>query len=173
MAKTPTQLRSEAACKTVLKNLERRGFEAFYCSDKPAALDKALELISEDDVVSWGGSVTIQEIGLLDVMRRQLVNIDGTGNRVAAMVYGPKSVIVIAGINKIVKTQDDALARVRMLAAPINVQRFPQLKTPCMETGLCADCNAPDCICNYILITRRCKPKGKIKVILVGESLGY
>lgn len=69
MAKTPTQLRSEAACKTVLKNLERRGFEAFYCSDKPAALDKALELISEDDVVSWGGSVTIQEIGLLDVMR--------------------------------------------------------------------------------------------------------
>lgn len=214
MAKTPTQLRSEAACKTVLKNLERRGFEAFYCSDKPAALDKALELISEDDVVSWGGSVTIQEIGLLDVMRSgrykvidrdtaetpvqrtelmrkallcdtflmssnavsedgQLVNIDGTGNRVAAMVYGPKSVIVIAGINKIVKTQDDALARVRMLAAPINVQRFPQLKTPCMETGLCADCNAPDCICNYILTTRRCKPKGKIKVILVGESLGY
>ena len=190
MAKTPTQLRSEAACKTVLKNLERRGFEAFYCSDKPAALDKALELISEDDVVSWGGSVTIQEIGLLDVMRSgrykvidrdtaetpaqrtelmrkallcdtflmssnavsedgQLVNIDGTGNRVAAM------------------------ARVRMLAAPINVQRFPQLKTPCMETGLCADCNAPDCICNYILTTRRCKPKGKIKVILVGESLGY
>lgn len=54
MAKTPTQLRSEAACKTVLKNLERRGFEAFYCSDKPAALDKALELISEDDVVSVG-----------------------------------------------------------------------------------------------------------------------
>ena len=214
MAKTPTQLRSEAACKTVLKNLERRGFEAFYCSDKPAALDKALELISEDDVVSWGGSVTIQEIGLLDVMRSgrykvidrdtaetpaqrtelmrkallcdtflmssnavsedgQLVNIDGTGNRVAAMVYGPKSVIVIAGINQLATTQDDALARVRMLAAPINVQRFPQLKTPCMETGLCADCNAPDCICNYILITRRCKPKGKIKVILVGESLGY
>lgn len=170
MAKTPTQLRSEAACKTVLKNLERRGFEAFYCSDKPAALDKALELISEDDVVSWGGSVTIQEIGLLDVMRSgrykvidrdtaetpaqrtelmrkallcdtflmssnavsedgQLVNIDGTGNRVAAMVYGPKSVIVIAGINKIVKTQDDALARVRMLAAPINVQRFPDRKS--------------------------------------------
>ena len=74
MAKTPTQLRSEAACKTVLKNLERRGFEAFYCSDKPAALDKALELISEDEVVSWGGSVTIQEtdaIRLLTVTRQK------------------------------------------------------------------------------------------------------
>ena len=103
----------------------------------------------------------------------QLVNIDGTGNRVAAMVYGPKSVIVVAGVNKIVKTQADALARVRMLAAPVNIQRFPQLQTPCMETGVCADCNAPDCICNYILTTRRCKPAGKIKVVLVGESLGY
>ena len=169
MAKTPTQLRSEAACKTVLKNLERRGFEAFYCSDKPAALDKALELISEDDVVSWGGSVTIQEIGLLDVMRSGRYKVI---DRDTAETPAQRTEL-IAGINKIVKTQDDALARVRMLAAPINVQRFPQLKTPCMETGLCADCNAPDCICNYILTTRRCKPKGKIKVILVGESLGY
>ena len=103
----------------------------------------------------------------------QLVNIDGTGNRVAAMVYGPKSVIVVAGVNKLVKTQADALARARMIAAPINTHRFPQLKTPCIETGLCADCNSPDCICNYILTTRRCKPAGKIKVILVGENLGY
>ena len=63
MIKTPTQLRSEAACRTVLKNLERRGFEAFYCADKSAALAKALELIPASDVVSWGGSVTIQEIG--------------------------------------------------------------------------------------------------------------
>lgn len=69
MTKTPIQLRSAAACKTVLKNLERRGFEAFYCEDKKAALAKVLELIPAGDVVSWGGSVTLQEIGLMDEMR--------------------------------------------------------------------------------------------------------
>ena len=88
----------------------------------------------------------------------QLVNIDGTGNRVAAMVYGPKSVIVIAGINKIVKTQDDALARVRMLAALLMFS-VSSVKNSLYGNRACADCNAPDCICNYILTTRRCKPK--------------
>lgn len=103
----------------------------------------------------------------------QLVNIDGNGNRCAALVYGPKQVIVIVGINKIVKTVHDAVARARNTAAPINAQRFAGLNTPCQKTGACMDCLSENCICNQIVITRRCQPQGRIKVIVVGEALGY
>ena len=102
----------------------------------------------------------------------QLVNIDGNGNRVAAMIYGPKQVIVVAGMNKVTSTLEDAVTRARTIAAPSNVQRFPSLKTPCNEAGACADCRSPDCICNFIVHTRNCKPAGRIKVILVGKDLG-
>ncbi len=102
----------------------------------------------------------------------QLVNVDGNGNRIAALLYGPKNVIVLAGMNKVVKTLPDALTRARTIAAPINAQRF-QKPTPCFSTGICFDCKSPDSICNQILITRLCKPKGRIKIILIGESLGY
>ena len=102
----------------------------------------------------------------------QLVNVDGMGNRVAAIVFGPKYVIVVAGMNKVVRTAEDALVRARTVAAPFNQQRFKG-KTPCTVTGVCGDCKSPDCICNQILTTRNCRPAGRIKVILVGESLGY
>ena len=102
----------------------------------------------------------------------ELVNIDGMGNRVAAMTYGPNSVIVIAGMNKLVSNVMDAANRARTTAAPINAQRF-DIKTPCKIDGACHDCNSPDSICSYIVRTRRCKPEGRIKVILVGESLGF
>ena len=106
-------------------------------------------------------------------MDGQMVNIDGNGNRVAAIVYGPKRVLVIAGMNKVVDTLEDAVARARTVAAPINKQRFPA-PTPCMSTGICADCNAEGCICNQILITRRCNGgAGRITFILVGEELGF
>ena len=102
----------------------------------------------------------------------ELVNIDGMGNRVAAMTFGPDSVIVIAGMNKLVSNVMDAANRARTTAAPINAQRF-EIKTPCKIDGACHDCNSPDSICSYIVRTRRCKPEGRIKVILVGESLGF
>lgn len=102
----------------------------------------------------------------------QMVNIDGMGNRVAAIVYGPESVIVVAGMNKVVDTLEDALRRARTVAAPMNKQRFPN-QTPCEVTGTCADCKSDGCICNQILITRNCKPEGRIKFILVGEELGF
>lgn len=102
----------------------------------------------------------------------ELVNIDGTGNRVAAIVYGPDSVIVIAGINKVCDTLEDAVTRARTVAAPMNAQRF-DIQTPCKVTGSCADCKSPQCICNQILVTRHCRPAGRIKVILVGEELGF
>ena len=102
----------------------------------------------------------------------EMVNIDGTGNRVAAIVYGPDSVIVVAGMNKVVDTLEDAITRARTVAAPINKQRFPNV-TPCEVTGTCADCKSEGCICNQILITRHCRPIGRIKFIIVGEELGF
>lgn len=101
----------------------------------------------------------------------QMVNIDGNGNRVAAIVYGPESVIVIAGMNKVTDSLDSAVERARTVAAPQNKQRFDS-KTPCEVTGVCADCKSDGCICNQILITRNCNPPGRIKFILVGEDLG-
>jgi len=102
----------------------------------------------------------------------QLVNVDGNGNRVAAMLFGPKQVIIVAGMNKVVKTVEDAYARAKFTAAPTNQQRFPASKTPCNETGACAECVLPDCICAYVVRTRICKPAGRIKVILIGKNLG-
>jgi len=102
----------------------------------------------------------------------QLVNIDGYGNRVAAMTFGPKQVIVAAGMNKIAKTLDDAIIRARNTAAPLNVQRFPHMKPPCNEHGTCHNCLSPDTICSFIVTTRFCRVVGRIKVILIGKDLG-
>ena len=104
-------------------------------------------------------------------MDGEMVTIDGTGNRVAVIVYGPKEILVIAGMNKVVDTLEDAVTRARTVAAPLNQQRFG-LPNPCTATGTCADCKSESCICNQILITRHCRPAGRIKFILVGEDLG-
>ena len=101
----------------------------------------------------------------------QLVNIDGMGNRVAALCFGPKQVIVVAGMNKVAADLDGAIARARHIAAPANAQRFNG-KTPCSANGQCADCTSPDCICAQMVVTRFCKVPGRIKVVLVGEELG-
>ena len=102
----------------------------------------------------------------------ELYNIDGKGNRVAALIYGPKNVLIIAGMNKVVKDMEAAYSRVRNYAAPVNNQRFPNSKAPCSITGECANCLSPDSICCQFVETRMCKPAGRIKVILVGEDLG-
>lgn len=197
----------------LLKNLQGRGFEAYYCADAQEALTKALELIPEGCSVGWGGAMSAEQIGLLDAVRSgsyqaidrdtakdpaervalmkkalladtfitganalsldgQMVNIDGNGNRVGAIVYGPDSVVVIAGMNKVCDTVEDALRRARTVAAPMNKQRFP-LATPCEITGSCANCKSESSICNQILITRNSKPAGRIKIVLVGQELGF
>ena len=102
----------------------------------------------------------------------QLLNIDRNGNRVAEITYGPKNVISACGTNKSVRNIDDALVRAQTVAAPVNAQRF-DIKTPCKITGKCADCNSADCICNVFVTTRHSKPAGRIKVVIVGEALGF
>ncbi len=102
----------------------------------------------------------------------ELVNIDGAGNRVASLIYGPKNVLVIAGMNKVVTDIPDAFHRVRNIASPANTTRLNR-HTPCEKTGQCEDCLSNDCICNQFVITRRSGIKDRIKVLLIGEELGY
>lgn len=209
----PLKLKFEKSGPKVVENLKKRHFDAYYVSSKEEALKKVLELIPETSSVSWGGTMTMDEIGLksalqdknfklidrdtaktpeerVDLMHQalfsdnyimssnaitedgQLFNIDGNGNRVAALCYGPKNVIIIAGMNKVVKDVDAAYSRGRNLAAPANNQRFANSKTPCATTGECANCLSPDSICNQFVLTRMCRPEGRIKVVLVGEELG-
>lgn len=102
----------------------------------------------------------------------KLVNLDGMGNRVAAMCFGPKKVILIVGLNKVAPDLETAMARVKHHAAPINAIRLGRA-TPCVETGLCADCNSPERICNMWSIIEGHLVANRIHVKLVGEDLGY
>ena len=210
---TQRKMQYDKAGTKVAEALNKRYFEAYYCSDRAEALEKILELIPQDHVVSWGGAATVDELGVKEALRQrgqavidretakdaqerqqmlkqaltcdtflmgsnaisadgQLVNIDGTGNRVAALCFGPTQVVVVAGMNKVAGDLDGAMRRAREVAAPMNAQRFP-LKTPCVANGLCGDCKGPDSICAQIVTTRLCKPAGRIKVVLVGEDLGF
>ena len=196
----------------VAEAMKKRAFEAYYCSTADEAVAKVLELIPENDSVAWGGSVTLNTLGIKELLRSrgqklidrdavppkerektmreaivadtflmssnaitesgELFNIDGMGNRVVALCYGPKSVIVVAGMNKVVKDMDAAYSRVRNYVAPVNARRLG-CKTPCAVIGQCADCVSPGCICANMVTTRYSRPNGKIKVVLVGEDLGF
>ena len=102
----------------------------------------------------------------------ELVNIDGAGQRVAAMIYGPGRVFVVAGVNKIVKDLDAAIARVKDYAAPINARRL-KVKTPCATLGCCTDCDSPERICNVTTIIHRKPQIADITLVIVGEELGF
>jgi L-lactate utilization protein LutB len=210
---SPEQQRNDKIGGQLVKNLKARHFDAYYCSTKQAAALQIISLIPKTDTVSWGGSLTMEALGIIqrvkedgwkvidrdtaqnkeervELMRRallcdtyltgsnaitedgELVNIDGNGNRTAAMMFGPKSVIIACGMNKVVKSIEDALARARNYAAPVNAQRF-DIKTPCKATGSCADCKSPESICTYIVRTRLCRPEGRIKIVLIGETMGF
>ena len=100
------------------------------------------------------------------------MNIDGNGNRVAAITWGPKKVIFVIGLNKVAQTVEAALARARGTASPINAQRF-DIETPCHKDGICHNCNSPESICSYVHFLRNSRNPGRHVVVLVGEDLGY
>ncbi len=102
----------------------------------------------------------------------QLINIDGNGNRVASLIFGPEKVIIVAGMNKVTATVEEGVRRVRNTASPPNTIRLGK-NTPCAATGKCGDCLCEDCICNQIVITRNSRDKKRIHVFLVGEELGF
>lgn len=101
----------------------------------------------------------------------KLYNVDGTGNRVAAMTFGPKRVILACGVNKIVKDAEAARKRVREWAAPMNARRLG-LETPCAKTGVCADCSSPQRICNIHSLLVKRPIRTELTVLLIGEQLG-
>lgn len=102
----------------------------------------------------------------------RLVNLDGMGNRVAAMIFGPKKVILAVGMNKVVSSVEEAMARVKHYSAPVNSIRLG-FQNPCVETGLCADCRSPQRICNTWVVIQGHMIQGRIHVKLIGEELGY
>ena len=136
-----------------------------YCNRDEMTDKRAAELFAYDADVFLGSANAVTEDGIL-------VNIDGNSNRVSAIAYGPRKVILIVGMNKIAADVDSAMKRARNEAAPINAQRF-NLSTPCSKTGKCMDCLSPDTICCQFLITRFSKHKDRIHVILVDEDLGF
>ncbi|WP_346896592.1 lactate utilization protein [Clostridium sp. UBA7503] len=102
----------------------------------------------------------------------ELYNVDGNGNRVAAMLYGPDKVIIIAGVNKIVENIEEAIKRNERVSAPANCKRLSKV-TPCVKVGHCMDCSSEERICNEYTIIRRQGNKDRIHVIFLNEELGY
>jgi len=203
----------EKQVERTISALKKNNFEALFVPDAKAALEEVMRRIPDGATVGVGGSVTLNQIGLLDALGKRnirliwpfqqarndeerielvrksfssdiflsstnavtedgrLFNVDATGNRVGAMFIGPKSVIVVSGVNKIVKDIEAAEKRVKEWTAPQNAKRLKR-KTPCVETGVCADCSSPDRICNiYVTLAKR-PSRTDVVIILVGESLG-
>jgi len=102
----------------------------------------------------------------------QLVNLDMIGNRIGAITFGPKHVIILVGRNKIAPDLEDAMFRVKNYAAPVNTMRLDK-KTPCAKTSYCEECKSPDRICNTWTITEKSFPKGRIRVVLINQDLGF
>ena len=210
---TTKELRNERLAQTIIKNLKRRHIEGFYCPTGADAVNKVVELIEDGSSVTWGGTMTVRDLGIPEALKRRgtlevidrdlattaeekqsmyqrafstdvylssanaisedgvIVNIDGNGNRVAAITWGPKKVIFVIGLNKVAQTVEAALARARSTASPVNAARF-DIKTPCQTDGVCHNCNSADSICNYVHFLRN-SPRGRHQVVLVGEDLGY
>lgn len=209
----PVSQYHETLAASIIKGLEKRNMEGYYFPTAKEAVSYIMSIIPEGSFVSWGGSATLSESGMMDAlkassltlidrdtasspeertaMQRQafganyffmstnaittdgeLVNIDGNGNRVAALIYGPDHVMILAGMNKVAADVEAAITRVHTNAAPPNTIRL-NLKTPCSTTGVCKNCLSPDCICAQTVITRYNRTPGRIKVFLIGETLGF
>lgn len=210
---TPREKRNERLAAKMIKHLNGRHYDAYYCNNTEELLAKVKELIPEGSSISWGGSASIRDTGVTTLLKngnyqvfdrddvntnedkvriyRQafecdwylgsvnaisedgvIVNIDGNGNRVAAMTWGPTHVLLVVGMNKVCQDVDAAIKRARSEAAPVNMARF-DFNTPCQHDGCCHDCKSPDSICNYVMIQRMSHPAGRHIVILVDEILGY
>lgn len=198
---------------SIIKKMQLRGMDAYYCENVDEAKSKLLELLgSTPKTVGYGGSMTIDDNGFKDeitsaghklIVREkyttpeelkecksllvnadaflmssnavtedgELINIDGRGNRVSFLIYGPEEVFVIAGMNKVTTGVEEGIKRVRNMATPPNAVRLKR-ETPCATTGFCHDC-LNGSLCSQIVVTRTSMIPHRIKVILVGEELGY
>lgn len=208
-----------------MENLKKNNIDAYYCETSAEAKELVKSLINKGDVISSGGSMTLKETGIIDVIKSNdykyldrnapnltadekqnierdvykadvyfasnnavtesgyLYNVDGNSNRVSAILYGPKSVILVTGVNKIVKNIDEAIMRVKNIAAPKNTVRL-DMGTYCSKTGKCVSLNNENSemcdgchsegrvCCNFVLCGHQ-RHKNRIKVIFINEKLGY
>lgn len=213
------KLRMEKTAKALIAN----NMEAYIVDSKEEAAQKVKALLNKGDVIASGGSMTLNECGIIDIVKSEdynyldrnsvapenvkeiyrksfsadvylssanavtengeLYNVDGNSNRVAAIAYGPDSVIIVAGYNKIVSNLDEAVNRVKKIAAPANTVRLG-CETYCSKSGECAaftkvcpemttGCSSDARICCNFLVSAKQRHKNRIKVILVAENLGY
>lgn len=204
----PKECYNALVAQKLIEEFEKRNIAGFYFKTKEEALKKVLEMIPKESMVSWGGSLTLQEIGLKDALKKggynfldpaepaggkekekaarqalsadyflmssnaiavtgELVNIDGIGNRVAALCFGPKNVIIVAGLNKVEPNLNAAILRVKDYAAKMAVLAYKQDYSSYEELSEAAEAG-----CSQLVITQKSMFKGRITVILVGESLG-
>ena len=178
--------------------LRKRGFGVVCCATRAEAAAYVMKLAERATTIGQGGSVTLKELGLPEALAAvgktpvrktevdlfllsanaltadgRIVNIDGHGNRVAASINGPQRVCYVIGRNKIVEGGiDEAIARIKKCACPPNCRRLGK-KTPCAETGVCADCDSPDRICKVTVVFDRFPTGLATDVVLVDEDLGY
>lgn len=207
-----------------IRNLKKNNMCGYFCETSKDAVELVKTLINEGDTIASGGSISLAESGVLDLLKSgkynyldrslaktpeeiekvyegaysadayfmssnaitkhgALYNVDGNSNRVSALLYGPKSVIIIAGYNKIVDDLNEAVLRVKKEAAPKNTKRlncetYCKHEEECLACGadaafMCDGCRTPDRICCNYVISAQQRNKNRIKVILVGEKLGY
>lgn len=206
----------------VMKALEKNNIDSYFAKSHQEAEEIVKSLVAEGSKISCGGSVTLEESGIMNLMKSgyynfldrnregltpedirniyletydcdaffmsanaitengELYNVDGNGNRISALIHGPKKVVVIAGVNKIVKDIDAAVYRVKTIAAPCNGIRL-NTGTPCMITGKCIaanksmteGCGAEKRMCVHYLTSAYQRSKGRISVIFLNEELGY
>lgn len=202
----------ESRCEAAARALEKRWFDARWFSTAEVAVEAILDLVPPGSTIGAGGSVTLMETGVLDLlagrgdtvvrherrmeleenlgarrraiaspyylcssnaitMEGELVNTDGIGNRVAGMSFGPSTVIVLAGANKLVADRDAGFSRIREVAAPANARRLG-LNLPCVEKGRCVDCREPGNICRVTTVISMRPIWTDFKVFLVAERLG-
>jgi L-lactate utilization protein LutB len=195
----------------LLDNLKKRGFHPYFDSSREEGIKIIREIIPKRSSIGFGGSVTVDELDLVDIMKDEykllhrslydkskhedlywemaradwyitstnaiaqtgeLINIDGRANRVAAMLYGPKNILVVCGVNKIVKDINEGIDRVRNVAAPLNTKRLAK-NTPCAITGKCGNCLSPDTICKATVIHHHPTTGKNFYIVLIDEKLGY
>ena len=210
---TPKQLAFQTAVNGIIPKLASRNMEGYFFENSASCVSAITDLVENGSTISWGGSESIKECGLMDAIKSgnyilidrlsaktpeegrelyaktvlsdyylmssnaitydgELINIDGNGNRVACLIHGPKYVLMVVGMNKLVSDVESGYKRVRNLASPANAKRLGR-NTPCFHTGKCGNCLSDECMCSHLVVTRRCNIPGRIKIFFVAEELGY
>ena len=203
---------AEKRIKETLRAINKNNMEGVYAGDRREALNEILKRIPPNATVTHGGSYTLQEIGITDILRNgeyrylrrevpaneredrdvqikgfssdvyltsvnaittagELIALDGIGNRVSSLFFGPRKVVVVAGKNKIVNSLDDGIRRLKEYAAPLHAKRRGW-DLPCTKTGTCVECRDPKRICNKLAVLQYERDRERTTVILVGEDLG-